>query len=80
MSLLAIKNHMLHVRIATLASLCTLFNAKPETIRCLLRHFIAKGKIRVCQKTPACGSKCSKCPVADTEMYEWVEPSMPSFS
>ena len=73
MNLLAIKNHMMQVKITTLGSLCTLFMTDPETLRCMLRHWICKGKIRQCMKEPACGSQCFKCPAAVTEMYEWVE-------
>jgi hypothetical protein len=73
MSLLDIKQHMMKVKMASLGSLCQLFNAEPDTIRCLLRHWICKGKIRQCTKKPACGSKCFKCPSTTTEIYEWTE-------
>jgi len=72
-NLIDIKNHMMQVKIATLGSLCSLFNADPDTIRCLLSHWMRKGKIRQCSKKPACGSQCFKCPVTSTEMYEWVD-------
>lgn len=73
MSLLAIKKHMMQVKMTTLSSLCTLFHADPEMIRCLLRHWIKKGKIRQCMKKPACGSQCFKCPATSVEIYEWVD-------
>ena len=73
MSLVEIKNHMVKVRMATLGSLCQCFAADPDTMRCMLRHWIQKGKIRQCMKKPACGSKCFKCPSAFTELYEWIE-------
>ncbi len=73
MTLLTIKQHMMQVRMASLANLCQLFCAEPETLRCMLKHWIVKGKIRQCVKTPACGSQCFKCPVTTTEIYEWVE-------
>lgn len=73
MSLLDIKRHMMQVKITTLSSLCMLFKADAETVRCLLRHWIVKGKIRQCTKKPDCGSKCFKCPSAMVEMYEWVD-------
>jgi putative ferrous iron transport protein C len=72
MTLLDIKNHMIQVKAATLASLCNLFNKDPETLRCMLAHWIKKGKIRQCTKKPACGSQCFKCPASSTEIYEWV--------
>ena len=73
MSLVDIKHHMMQVKMATLGSLCSLFGRDPETVRCLLAHWIRKGKIRKCMKEPACGSKCFKCPTTTTEIYEWVE-------
>lgn len=73
MTLMEIKQHMMRVKIATLGNLCQLFNAEPETLRCLLQHWMRKGKIRQCLKKPACGSKCFKCETLFTEMYEWVD-------
>lgn len=73
MSLIDIKHHMMRVKIATLGSLCLLFKAEPDTLRCLLQHWMKKGRIRQCLKKPACGSKCFKCDTISTEMYEWVE-------
>ena len=72
MSLIAIKAHMLTVKFATLNSLCLLFNADAEQLRCMLQHWIRKGKIRQCVQQSACGTRCFKCPTAVTEMYEWV--------
>ena len=73
MSLLEIKQHMMQVKMATLGSLCNLFNADPDTLRCMLQHWVKKGKIRQCMKKPACGSKCFKCSSLTTEIYEWVD-------
>lgn len=73
MSLLAIKQHMVQVKMATLGSLCSLFHADPDTVRCMLTHWVRKGKIRKCLKTPVCGSKCFKCPSEVTEIYEWMD-------
>lgn len=72
MSLLDIKKHMMQVRIATLSSLCILFNTEAETLRQMLNHWVRKGHMRQCTKKPACGSQCFKCPTAATEIYEWV--------
>lgn len=71
MSLLDVKRHMLEVRIASLSSLCAIFKTDAETLRCMLQHFIRKGHMRQCLKTPACGTKCFKCPNPATELYEW---------
>lgn len=72
MSLLAIKSHMMQVKMASLSSLCLLFGTEQESMRCLLRHWIQKGKIRECERKNNCG-KCSKCPLAATELYEWID-------
>ena len=75
MNLIEIKEHMIKVRVATLGSLCDVFNAEPETMQCLLRHWECKGSIRHCKRTPACGVKCAKCPTLFTDIYEWVSRS-----
>jgi hypothetical protein len=72
MSLIDIREHLMQVKMATLGSLCILFNRDADTLRCMLQHWIRKGKIRQCMKQPACGSKCFKCPSTTTEIYEWV--------
>ena len=72
MSLLDIKRHMMQVRIASLSSLCLIFNTEADRLRCMLQHWVRKGQIRQCMKKPACGSQCFKCPTAVTEIYEWV--------
>ncbi|VVC75203.1 hypothetical protein AQUSIP_04900 [Aquicella siphonis] len=73
MTLMEIKSHMMQVKVTTLGSLCSLFKTDPDTLRCLLSHWIKKGKIRQCVKKPACGTQCFKCPSAVTEIYEWVD-------
>jgi len=73
MSLLDIKKHMMAVRMASLGGLCVAFKADPDTIRCMLRHWMQKGKVRKCMKKPACASKCFKCPIETTELYEWID-------
>jgi len=72
MSLLDIKQYMMKVKAASLGNLCTVFKTDPETIRCLLSHWMRKGCVRQCTREPACGTKCFKCPVQVTEVYEWV--------
>jgi hypothetical protein len=73
MNLIEIKQHMMQVKMATLSSLCILFNTDADTLRCRLQHWVNKGKIRQCTKKPACGSRCFKCPTSVTEIYEWVD-------
>ncbi len=62
MSLLAIKEHMMQVKIASLSTLCACLNTDADVLRHMLTHWERKGKIRKFTKTPACGSQCSNCP------------------
>lgn len=39
LSLVAIKQHMMQVKMTTLGSLCSLFRADAEVVRCMLRHW-----------------------------------------
>ena len=78
MGLLEIKKHMMQVRIASLGSLCLLFNTDADTLRCMLNHWIRKGKMRQCVNKTACGTKCFKCPTASVELYEWLDSYQPS--
>jgi len=72
MSLLAIKQYLMKVKIASLATLSLYFNADPDTLRHMLKHWVRKGCVRQCMKTPACGTSCGKCSLLVTEIYEWV--------
>jgi hypothetical protein len=72
MSLIQVKRYLMQSKQATLTSLCMLFQAEPETMRCLLSHLMRKGCVQKCERKPACGSSCFKCPVANSESYEWV--------
>lgn len=72
MTLVDIKQHLMQVKVTTLTNLCLLFKRDADTLRSMLQHWIRKGSVRLCLKTPACGSRCFKCPTAATEIYEWV--------
>ncbi len=73
MSLIAIKEYLMKVKVASLSTLCSQFNeTNPSLLRDMLRCWVQKGKIRCFSKTPYCGGKCMKCDVAITEIYEWV--------
>ena len=73
MSLVEIKQHFLQVRMASLQNLSIYFNKDPETLRPMLQHWVGKGCLKVCQKTPACGKSCGACVPSTTEIYEWVQ-------
>ncbi|MCC2666452.1 MAG: hypothetical protein K0R24_828 [Gammaproteobacteria bacterium] len=72
MSLLEIKRYLSEVKMASLSSLCTYFNCDSMLLRQMLAHWIRKGKVRQCLKTPKCGVKCQECSPLLTEIYEWV--------
>lgn len=73
MNLLTIKQYLMNVKIASLASLCQYFkNANPDLLRDMLGHWMRKGKVRCSARTPLCGKKCMKCDLAQIEIYEWV--------
>lgn len=72
MGLLELKKYLMQVKISSLSSLCTYFNCDSESARGMLGHWIRKGCVRMCTKTPACGTKCVQCSPLKTEIYEWV--------
>lgn len=72
MSLLDLKNYFVRAKVASLSSLCVLFKMDPDVLRCMLDHWVRKGRIRKFTKTPACGGQCMKCSPVVTEIYEWV--------
>lgn len=71
MTLIELKTHMMKVKFASIASLCRIFQTNPDYARCLLRHWIDKGKIRLCAPLN-CAMKCNHCPATSAETYEWI--------
>lgn len=73
MGLLAIKDYLTKVKLASLANLCAHFNySNQDVLRDMLDHWIRKGKVRCFLKTPFCGGKCVKCDKSIVEIYEWI--------
>lgn len=70
MSLLEIKNYLMRVKIASLASLSQYFDCDSDVLRNMLSHWIRKGCVRKCAK--ACTTPCGQCNAAMTEIYEWI--------
>jgi len=79
MNLIAIKNYLSEVKIASLGTLCENFKCEPDSLRCMLSHWLRKGCVRQFNKKNACGSSCNKCPALATEIYEWVDISPVKF-
>lgn len=72
MILIELKQYLQNTKAASLSELVQRFNTEPALLRDMLGHWIRKGRVRQCAKTPSCGSKCQKCSVLVTELYEWV--------
>lgn len=58
---------------ATLADIATHFDADPDAVRGMLELWMRKGKIHKQMATGSCGSSCTHCDPATTEIYVWNE-------
>ena len=56
---------------ATLADIANHFNADPEAVRGMLEYWMRKGKVSRQTINAACGSSCTKCDSAVTEIFRW---------
>lgn len=72
MNLIELKQHFLETRVNTLGNLAQHFHCDPELLRCMLGHWVRKGRLRQFFKTPACGKRCTNCAADDYEIYEWI--------
>ena len=59
---------------ATLADIALHFDTDPDAVRGMLDIWIRKGKAHRKMATASCGSSCSQCDTAATEIYVWGEP------
>lgn len=73
MGLIEIKNYLMQARMTSLSSLCAYFNCESEVLRCMLSHWVRKGRVRMLSQALACKSACFKCDVREVEIYEWVK-------
>jgi putative ferrous iron transport protein C len=73
MSLLAVKQHLQQVKMASLGRIAEYFQSDAELMRQMLGHWIRKGCVKQFTKTPGCGKQCGQCSVAEYEIYEWIE-------
>jgi putative ferrous iron transport protein C len=67
---------------ATLADIALHFDAEPDAVRGMLDIWIRKGKVHKKMATASCGSSCSQCDSAATEIYVWgqqqaIKPVLP---
>ncbi len=57
---------------ATLGEIALHFDASPDAVRGMLEQWVRKGKVRRHTPRAGCGSSCSRCDPATTEIYEWI--------
>ncbi|HEB95222.1 MAG TPA: sugar metabolism transcriptional regulator [Sedimenticola thiotaurini] len=72
MILSRIKQYLQQRGEASLADLATRFDTTPEAMRGMLETWIRKGRVQRRLASAACGSSCSQCDPAATEIYTWV--------
>jgi hypothetical protein len=63
---------------ASLADIALHFDVEPDALRGMLEVWIGKGKVRRVRATAACGTRCSQCDPASTEIYLWHEAQSPA--
>ena len=74
MILSEIKQYLSQRGSASLSDIALHFDTNPDALRGMLQKWINKGKVRRQSANALCGSSCSKCDPATTEIYEWVDP------
>lgn len=67
-----IRDYLMHREQASLNDLALHFDTDPMALRGMLDHWIRKGKVTRETLTGACGSSCTKCDQATTEVYRWT--------
>lgn len=70
--LLEIKRYLSEKKTANLQELSLRFKKQPDTMRCMLQHWMRKGKICRAAQPVGCGSKCQLCKPTIAEVYSWV--------
>lgn len=57
----------------SLPQLANQFNMQANALQPMLTLLVRKGQLRLCQKTPRCGTQCNQCSLMQTQIYEWIE-------
>lgn len=70
--LLELRDHIKEKKSQSLLELSKHLNVTVDVLRDMLQLLVRKGQVRVCKKTPVCGTGCSKCSLTETEIYEWI--------
>ncbi len=72
MILFEVRDYLRERGQATLGDIALHLGSDPEAVRGMLEVWVRKGKVERSTLMPACGSGCSKCDVASTEIYRWL--------
>jgi len=67
-----IRNYLQQRGQASLNDIAMHFDTPPEAVKGMLEIWIKKGRVQRHLANPSCGSSCSQCAPATTEIYEWV--------
>ncbi|ARJ65743.1 hypothetical protein WV31_08785 [Magnetospirillum sp. ME-1] len=70
MTLVEAKAYLVERHRAGLSEIATHFDTSPDTVRQVLGHWIAKGRVRRVD-SGSCASGCH-CHIRQDEIYEWV--------
>jgi len=57
----------------TLLEMANHFDMEADALRGMLAKWVAKGKVKRIDASAGCGSTCTKCDPAMTEIYEWQD-------
>lgn len=66
-----IRNYIQKRGQVSLADIAQHFDSEPDALRGMLDIWIRKGMVCRCSATRCCGTKCSQCDTATTEIYVW---------
>lgn len=73
MILAELRDYLKQQHRLTLAEMANHFDVEADVLRGMLAKWIAKGKVKKLDMGGACGTTCSKCDPALTEIYEWLD-------
>ena len=71
-----IRDYMQQHGQVSLADIALHFDSEPDAVRGMLDVWIRKGNVYRRSATSSCGTSCSQCDTAATEIYVW-ESSVP---
>lgn len=72
MLLVQLKQRLQQQKQCNLLDLCKHLHCNPDVVRDMLAIWISKGKVQLCAKSDACGSRCQQCDPLFTEKYMWL--------